>query len=180
MLYIGAQHAREWITPEMNRRLMHYLLDNYWRDRKVRKLVNERELWIVPVANPDGYDFTFEPGQRLWRKNLRDNNGDGEITPGDGVDLNRNFAYKWGYDNEGSSPDPAERDLPRPGPELRARDQGAGRVRQARRLRVLRQLPLRRRAAALRHRLAGLHALAGRRDRRGDDRRRRAPRRPGL
>ena len=82
----------------------------------------------MPVANPDGYDFTFEPGQRLWRKNLRDNNGDGQITAGDGVDLNRNFADKWGYDNEGSSPDPVERDLPRPGPELRARDQGARRA----------------------------------------------------
>lgn len=106
VLYIGAQHAREWITPEMNRRLMHYLLKNYTRDRRVRDLINTRELWIVPVANPDGYDYTFEPGQRLWRKNLRDNNANGTTEPGDGVDLNRNFAYKWGYDNEGSSPDP--------------------------------------------------------------------------
>ena len=31
-------------------------------------------------------------GNRLWRKNLRDNNGDGATTPGDGIDLNRNFA----------------------------------------------------------------------------------------
>lgn len=106
VLYIGAQHAREWITPEMNRRLMHYLLENYTRDRRVRELVNTRELWIVPVANPDGYDWTFEEGQRLWRKNLRDNNGNGQIDANEGVDLNRNFAYKWGYDNEGSSPDP--------------------------------------------------------------------------
>ena len=57
--------------------------------------------------NPDGYDFTFTEGNRLWRKNLRDNNGDGQITLGDGVDLNRNFSTKWGYDNEGSSIDPA-------------------------------------------------------------------------
>ena len=125
-LYIGAQHAREWITPEMNRRLMHYLLDNYWRSSKVRKLVNERELWIVPVANPDGYDFTFQAGQRLWRKNLRDNNGDGPITPGDGVDLNRNFDYRWGYDNEGSSPDPTDETYRGPGansePETKALD----------------------------------------------------------
>jgi hypothetical protein len=105
-MYIGAQHAREWITPEMNLRLMRHLLENYTRDRKVRELVNTRELWIVPVANPDGYDHTFEEGQRLWRKNLRDNNGNGQIDPAEGVDLNRNFAYRWGYDNEGSSPDP--------------------------------------------------------------------------
>ena len=106
VLYLGAQHAREWITPEMVRRLMHYMLDGYEDgDQTIRRLVDQNELWFVPVANPDGYDWTFEPGQRLWRKNLRDNNGDGQITPGDGVDPNRNFATKWGYDNEGSSPD---------------------------------------------------------------------------
>jgi Zinc carboxypeptidase len=110
VLYLGAQHAREWITPEMIRRLMHHYLDGYERgNRQIRRLVEHRELWFVPVANPDGYDYTFgsEPGQRLWRKNLRDNNGDGQIAAGDGVDLNRNYAYKWGYDNEGSSPNPA-------------------------------------------------------------------------
>jgi hypothetical protein len=107
VLYASAQHAREWITPEMTRRLMHYMLDGYGKDPKITAMVNSTELWFVPVANPDGYDFTFTQGNRLWRKNLRDNNGDGQITVGDGVDLNRNFAVKWGYDNEGSSPDPA-------------------------------------------------------------------------
>ena len=116
VLYLGAQHAREWITPEMNRRLMHYLLDNYGSDAQVTQLVDDNELWFVPVANPDGYDFTFTPGNRLWRKNLRDNNGDGTIAPGDGVDLNRNFATKWGYDNEGSSPNPASETYRGPGP----------------------------------------------------------------
>jgi hypothetical protein len=104
-LYSSTQHAREWITPEMNRRLAHYVVDNYGSDPTITDVVNRTELWFVPVANPDGYDFTFEPGNRLWRKNLRDNNGDGVITPGDdGVDPNRNYETKWGYDNEGSSP----------------------------------------------------------------------------
>jgi hypothetical protein len=117
VLYLGAQHAREWITPEMIRRLMHHYLDGYESgDRQIRRLVEERELWFVPVANPDGYDFSFQPGQRLWRKNLRDNNGDGNITPGDGVDLNRNYAYKWGYDNEGSSPSTASETYRGPSP----------------------------------------------------------------
>ncbi|WP_405654341.1 M14 family zinc carboxypeptidase [Streptomyces sp. RK9] len=105
-LYMSNQHAREWITPEMTRRLMHHYLDNYGKDKRITKLVNSTELWFVLSANPDGYDFTHAAGgDRQWRKNLRDIDGDGRIAPGDGVDLNRNFAYKWGYDNEGSSPD---------------------------------------------------------------------------
>ena len=127
VLYNAAQHAREWITPEMVRRLAHLFIDNYGaagdalgtdgepvagadgpvQAEELTSLVNQYELWFVVVANPDGYDFTFTPNNRLWRKNLRDNNGDGEITIGDGVDLNRNFAEKWNYDDEGSSSDPA-------------------------------------------------------------------------
>jgi predicted deacylase len=103
-LYIGGQHAREWISPEVLRRLAHHVVDGYRADPTIRELVDTTELWFVPVANPDGYDFTFTPGNRLWRKNLRDNDGDGRITANDGVDLNRNFPTKWGYDDEGSSP----------------------------------------------------------------------------
>jgi hypothetical protein len=121
--YIATQHAREWIVPEQARRLAHLFVDNYGRSGAAKdtqgtdiagvrsstltRLVDTREIWIVPVANPDGYDFTFTPGNRLWRKNLRDNNGDGRITAGDGVDPNRNFPAHWGFDNEGSSDEPA-------------------------------------------------------------------------
>ncbi|MEU2832243.1 M14 family zinc carboxypeptidase [Streptomyces lavendulae] len=105
VLYMSNQHAREWITPEMTRRLMHHTLDDYGKDPRITKLVDSTELWFLLSANPDGYDYTFTADSaRLWRKNLHDNNGDGKITAVDGVDLNRNFAYKWGYDNEGSSP----------------------------------------------------------------------------
>lgn len=107
VLYMSNQHAREWITPEMTRRLMHHYLDGYGKDGRIRRIVDTTELWFVLSANPDGYDYTFRSdGNRLWRKNLRDVNGDGTVTTGDGVDLNRNFPYKWGYDDEGSSPLP--------------------------------------------------------------------------
>ncbi|MFD4785550.1 M14 family zinc carboxypeptidase [Streptomyces sp. NPDC058459] len=127
VLYLSNQHAREWITPEMTRRLMHHYLDNYRSDKRIRKLVDTTELWFVLSANPDGYDYTFkDSGTRLWRKNLRDINGDGVIGTGDGVDLNRNFDYKWGYDDEGSSPSPASETYRGPSahsePETRALD----------------------------------------------------------
>jgi murein tripeptide amidase MpaA len=104
VLYSSNQHAREWISLEVNRRLLHYFIDG-WKanDPEIRDLLRNTELWFVISANPDGYQYTFDT-ERLWRKNLRDNNNDGQITAGDGVDPNRNFAEHWGYDNEGSSP----------------------------------------------------------------------------
>src|SRR5690606_14922956 len=108
VLYMSNQHAREWITPEMTRRLMHHYLDRYRTDKRIKRIVDTTELWFVLSANPDGYDHTFaDDANRLWRKNLRDVDGDGKIGSGDGVDLNRNFPYKWGYDDEGSSPSPS-------------------------------------------------------------------------
>src|SRR6476619_3855041 len=103
VLYSATQHAREWISTEVDRRLLHYFIDR-WRanDKTIKNLLKNTELWFVVVANPDGYQYTFDH-ERLWRKNLRDNNGDGQITGVDGVDPNRNFNEHWNYDNEGSS-----------------------------------------------------------------------------
>ncbi len=103
VLYVSTYHAREWITPEVNRRLLHWYIDQ-WRanDKVIKDLLKNTELWFVLVHNPDGYEHTFDV-ERLWRKNLRDNNGDGAITTGDGVDPNRNHSEHWRFDTEGSS-----------------------------------------------------------------------------
>ena len=154
----------------MIRRLMHLFVDNYASDSTIRRLVDSTELWFLPVANPDGYDWTFQDGQRLWRKNLRDNNANGVVDAGDGVDLNRNWPTKWGYDNEGSSPDPASDTYRGPSPASEPETKALDSLGSPRRLRVSRQLPLGRGAAALRHRLAGRHAVARRRPLRGDGR----------
>jgi hypothetical protein len=106
---------------EVERRTLRLFLDNYRRKgaaigtdgqpiegvdaKEITKLVNHRELWFILVANPDGYDFTFTPENRLWRKNLHDNDGDGQITAVDGVDPNRNFPNHWKWDDEGSNTD---------------------------------------------------------------------------
>jgi Zinc carboxypeptidase len=103
VLYSSTQHAREWIANEVNRRLMNWYIDR-WRaeDPEIKQLLETTELWFILVANPDGYEYTFDV-ERLWRKNLRDNNSDGQITVGDGVDPNRNFPNHFKYDEEGSS-----------------------------------------------------------------------------
>ena len=108
VLYDSTQHAREWIATEVERRLFNYFV-THRNDREIARILRTRELWFVPVVNPDGYDYTFESAAtRLWRKNLRDNNGDGQIADGDGVDTNRNFPYKWNWDLEGSSDEPPD------------------------------------------------------------------------
>jgi hypothetical protein len=94
-LYQGTAHSREWISTEVTRRLMVWLADQ-------DKLLKKNQLWFIPVVNPDGYQYTFDT-DRLWRKNLRDNDGNGVITNLDGVDLNRNLPDHWRYDDEGSS-----------------------------------------------------------------------------
>jgi len=116
VLYLGAHHAREWISTEVVLDFLDYMADNYDSDVRVRMLVDEREMWIVPMVNPDGVTYSAERGDLAsngnggWRKNLRDNDGDGELDDngnarGDGVDLNRNYQYLW-YDRNGCSTDP--------------------------------------------------------------------------
>src|SRR5918912_649400 len=98
-MYAATQHAREWISTEVVRRELRYFVDNYGKDAHVTNLVDTRELWFLPVANPDGYQYTFD-SERLWRKNLRDNDGDGQITGIHGVVPNRNFNEHFKYDEE--------------------------------------------------------------------------------
>ncbi len=107
VLYNSVQHAREWIAAETNRRLFTYFVTNkHNRSTDIPGILKRTEIWFVPMVNPDGYDYTFQSkATRLWRKNLRDVNGDGQITSVDGVDPNRNWEYKWNFDLEGSSAD---------------------------------------------------------------------------
>ena len=89
-LFLGCHHAREWISVEVPLYIAQYLADNYQTDAEIKHLVDNCEIWIVPVVNPDGYEYS-RTVDRMWRKNRRDN-GDGTF----GVDLNRNYSYRWG------------------------------------------------------------------------------------
>ncbi len=102
VLYTALHHARE---PESIMALLYFMdhiLEQYGSDPEITYLLDNRELYFIPVVNPDGYLYneqTDPDGGGMWRKNRR-NNGDGSW----GVDLNRNYGYEWGYDDVGSSP----------------------------------------------------------------------------
>lgn len=94
VLFDALHHAREPMSTEMCLMLIEYLCANYDSDPYVRWLVDEREIYVVPIVNPDGYIYneqTNPTGGGMWRKNRR-NNGDGTF----GVDPNRNYPFQWG------------------------------------------------------------------------------------
>jgi len=95
IFFNGGQHAREWISPATVMYIMHELLVRYGQDPQVTELLTKAEVVIIPIVNPDGYDYAWT-NNRLWRKNRRANTG-GSF----GVDLNRNWDDHWG--GQGSS-----------------------------------------------------------------------------
>jgi murein tripeptide amidase MpaA len=97
LLVLGCHHAREWISVEVPYLFGRRLLERYDLDPEVRALVDGSEIWIVPLVNPDGLEYSLHV-YRYWRKNRRAN-ADGTF----GVDINRNYSFAWGYDNSGSS-----------------------------------------------------------------------------
>jgi len=70
-------------------------------EARITHLVNNREIWIVPLLNPDGYNYDREDPSRLWRKNMRDNSENDRYEDGcDGVDINRNYPFEWGHNTQ--------------------------------------------------------------------------------
>ena len=97
VVFLGGHHAREWIAVDVPYLLAEHLLNEYGSNPQITALVDNAEIWIVPMVNPDGHQYSVT-SQRLWRKNRR-NNRDGTF----GVDLNRNYGHQWG--GPGSSGD---------------------------------------------------------------------------
>lgn len=101
-VFDGTQHAREWIAPMTVMFAVEQLLSRYEGDPRVSAVVDGVDFYVVPMVNPDGYDYTWT-GDRYWRKNRRINGGTCDLSPSMGVDLNRNWSVGWG--GEGSSSD---------------------------------------------------------------------------
>jgi murein tripeptide amidase MpaA len=83
VLFTANQHAREHLTVEMAL----YILNRLVNDADFAPFVANREIWIVPMVNPDGVEYDIATGSyRMWRKNR-------QPSP---TDLNRNWSFQWG------------------------------------------------------------------------------------
>lgn len=108
ILINGCQHAREWVSPATVMFIATRLLEAPAPDPAISALLAGAEILVVPMVNPDGYQYSWD-AVRLWRKNRR-NNGNGTF----GVDLNRNWDFAWG--GPGASSNPASETYRGPAP----------------------------------------------------------------
>src|SRR3989442_11911331 len=94
-LFMGTHHAREWVSTEMAMRLIRWLADSL-----PPALLATRDIWVIPVENPDGYQYTFTT-TRLWRTKRPPH-----ALRAFWVEPNPNYPPFYGVGNTGSSPDP--------------------------------------------------------------------------
>lgn len=112
VFFDALHHAREPQAMASLMYFMYWILENYNTNPEAKYLADNREIFCVPVVNPDGYVYnqTTNPnGGGMWRKNRRNS---GSCF---GVDLNRNYDYGWG-NNNGSSSDPCSETYRGPSP----------------------------------------------------------------
>ncbi|XP_045029866.1 carboxypeptidase B-like isoform X2 [Daphnia magna] len=83
----GGIHAREWISPAVAT----YIIQQLVEVPANAKLLSNVDWYIMPVVNPDGYEYTHTK-DRMWRKTRSVSS----TSSCRGADPNRNFGYKWG------------------------------------------------------------------------------------
>ncbi|KAK7062712.1 hypothetical protein VNI00_000200 [Paramarasmius palmivorus] len=94
ILLLGAQHAREWVASATSLYLAHSIISSSAEQHSLSSLLTTYDFYIIPIPNPDGYVYTWE-SDRFWYKNrqvLRPDAGSNECR---GLDMNRNWGYKW-------------------------------------------------------------------------------------
>ena len=111
VLFTGLTHAREPLSMMNLFYFANWICENYNSDITANYLLDNREMWFIPIINPDGYAYneSISPdGGGMHRKNRRSNPPNSSCNMGtqQGVDLNRNYGYNWGANNSGSSGNP--------------------------------------------------------------------------
>ncbi|VAW48348.1 hypothetical protein MNBD_GAMMA02-995 [hydrothermal vent metagenome] len=92
-------HAREYATAELNTRFAQYLVNNYGTDADVTWILDNHEIHLSLVTNPDGRKQA--QSGILWRKNT--NNNHCANSNNRGVDLNRNYPFEWAIGGSNSA-----------------------------------------------------------------------------
>lgn len=108
IFYMGEHHAREPISLEVAMYILNHIVSNYGIDPSITNSVNNKQIWFMPLVNPNGHKIVTDEVDLWWRKNIHDNNSNNLIDAGstDGVDLNRNYGWQWG--GEGTSTNPSD------------------------------------------------------------------------
>lgn len=95
LLLNGAHHGNEPISTEFVLDAADELLYAP-RGGTLDTWLKSRTVWIVPVVNPDGLHAFLEVTARTGRKNGHDHDHDGTRERLEGIDLNRNYPFRWG------------------------------------------------------------------------------------
>ncbi len=97
LFYTGTIHAREWIGIELAMAFGLHVIEHIEYDPQLISLLERATFYIVPCANPDGFEYSRNH-YAFWRKNRR-HNADGSF----GVDLNRNFSVGFAPNKDTAS-----------------------------------------------------------------------------
>jgi hypothetical protein len=99
----GSTHGNEPMGTSIVMAFIDEILSGYGSDPISTWLIDNREIYLVPILNPDCSVFCSDSaGANIyWRKNRRI-----VQSPYIGVDPSRNHGFRWGWDNIGSSPNP--------------------------------------------------------------------------
>jgi carboxypeptidase T len=85
VLFMGTHHAREWIAVETPLFIADSLTRGYAGNAQIQQLVNNRVIYVYPVINVDGYIYSHDQGQTMWRKDMEPFSGS------TGTDPNRTY-----------------------------------------------------------------------------------------
>ncbi|XP_029951458.1 carboxypeptidase A1-like isoform X5 [Salarias fasciatus] len=92
-------HSREWITQASSTWFAKKIVTDYGRDPALTAVLNQMDIFLEIVANPDGFVYTHT-NNRMWRKTRKPNTGSSCV----GVDPNRNWDAGFGGAGASSSP----------------------------------------------------------------------------